>query len=112
MPSLFPFSGRQLHSSTRAKSNFFYTNFAMSVASSSLLDLGLASKITFIKHVNSTRTNFADNVTNQEVKAQLAASRDRFAMPPEAIARAVAYAIEQPADVDVAEIIVRSTAQA
>jgi NADP-dependent 3-hydroxy acid dehydrogenase YdfG len=59
-----------------------------------------------------TRTNFADNVTNEEVKAQLAASSDKFAMPPEAIARAVIYAIEQPADVDVAEVIVRSTAQA
>ena len=59
-----------------------------------------------------TRTNFAERVTNSEVKAQLAASRDKFAMSPDAIARAVAYAIEQPADVDVAEIIVRSTAQA
>jgi NADP-dependent 3-hydroxy acid dehydrogenase YdfG len=59
-----------------------------------------------------TRTNFADGVTNEEVKAQLAASRDKFAMPPEAVARAVAFAIEQPAEVDVAEIIVRSTAQA
>ena len=59
-----------------------------------------------------TRTNFADHVTNNEVKAQLAASRDRFAMSPDAIARAVAYAIEQPGEVDVAEIIVRSTAQA
>ena len=59
-----------------------------------------------------TRTNFADGVTNQEVKAQLAASRDKFAMPPEAVARAVVFAIEQPADIDVAEVIVRSTAQA
>jgi NADP-dependent 3-hydroxy acid dehydrogenase YdfG len=59
-----------------------------------------------------TRTNFVDGVTNQEVKAQLAASRDKFAMPPEAVARAVVFAIEQPADVDVAEVIVRSTAQA
>ena len=59
-----------------------------------------------------TRTNFADRVTNSEVKAQLAALRDKFAMSPDSIASAVAYAIEQPADVDVAEIIVRSTAQA
>jgi NADP-dependent 3-hydroxy acid dehydrogenase YdfG len=59
-----------------------------------------------------TRTNFADHVTNAEVKAQLAASRDKLAMPPEAIARAVLFSIEQPADVDVGEIIVRSTAQA
>jgi NADP-dependent 3-hydroxy acid dehydrogenase YdfG len=35
-----------------------------------------------------------------------------LAIPPDAIARAVAFAIEQPADVDVSEIIVRPTAQA
>ena len=58
-----------------------------------------------------TRTNFADGVNNPEVKAQLVASRDKFAMPPDAIARAIAFAIEQPADVDVNEIIVRPTAQ-
>ena len=59
-----------------------------------------------------TRTNFADHVTNAEVKAQLDASRDKLAMAPDAIARAVAFAIEQPPEVDVGEIIVRSTAQA
>ena len=57
------------------------------------------------------RTNFAESVTNPEVKAQLADSRDKFALPPDAIARAIAFAIEQPADVDVNEIIVRPTAQ-
>jgi NADP-dependent 3-hydroxy acid dehydrogenase YdfG len=50
-------------------------------------------------------------VTNPEVKVQLVESRDKFAMPPEAIARTVAFAIEQPADVDVGEIVVRPTAQ-
>jgi NADP-dependent 3-hydroxy acid dehydrogenase YdfG len=58
-----------------------------------------------------TRTNFAETVTNPEVKAQLVESRDKFGMPPDAIARAIAFAIEQPADVDVNEIIVRPTAQ-
>ena len=57
------------------------------------------------------RTNFAEGVTSPEVKAQLADARDKFAMPPDAIARAIAFAIEQPADVDVNEIIVRPTAQ-
>jgi NADP-dependent 3-hydroxy acid dehydrogenase YdfG len=33
-------------------------------------------------------------------------------MPPDAIARAIAFAIEQPADVDVSEVVVRPTAQA
>jgi NADP-dependent 3-hydroxy acid dehydrogenase YdfG len=39
-------------------------------------------------------------------------SRDEFAMPPEAIARAMAYAIEQPDDINVGEIVIRPTAQA
>ncbi len=34
----------------------------------------------------------------------------RIAMTPDAIARAVAYAIAQPADVDVSEIVLRPTA--
>jgi len=57
-----------------------------------------------------TRTNFADAVTNQEVKAQLEVRRDTAGMPPDAIARAIAFAIEQPADVDVSEVVVRPTA--
>jgi NADP-dependent 3-hydroxy acid dehydrogenase YdfG len=32
-------------------------------------------------------------------------------IPAEAIARAIAYAVEQPADVDVNEIVIRPTAQ-
>lgn len=56
-------------------------------------------------------TNFADRITNQSVKAQLEASREEIAMPPSAVARAIAYAIEQPADVDVNEIVIRSTVQ-
>jgi NADP-dependent 3-hydroxy acid dehydrogenase YdfG len=56
-------------------------------------------------------TDLVDSVTNPEVRAQLAASRDRFAIPPDAIARAIAFAIEQPADVDVNEIIIRPAAQ-
>jgi NADP-dependent 3-hydroxy acid dehydrogenase YdfG len=58
-----------------------------------------------------TRTNFAESVMNPEVKARLEESRDTFAMPPDAIARAIAFAIEQPADVDVSEVVVRPTAQ-
>src|SRR2546430_17380405 len=58
-----------------------------------------------------TRTNFADPMTDPEAKAQLEERRDTIAMPPEAIARAIAVAIEQPADVDVGEVVVRPTAQ-
>jgi NADP-dependent 3-hydroxy acid dehydrogenase YdfG len=57
------------------------------------------------------KTPFVEAVANAEAKAQLTAFRDKFAMPPDAIARAIAFAIEQPAEVDVNEIIIRPTAQ-
>lgn len=56
-------------------------------------------------------TDFADSMTNPEVKAQTIAARDKMAISPDAIARAIAFAIEQPADVDVGELVVRPTAQ-
>jgi NADP-dependent 3-hydroxy acid dehydrogenase YdfG len=56
-------------------------------------------------------TDFADSMTNPEVKAQIIAARDKMAISPDAIARAIAFAIEQPADVDVGELVVRPTAQ-
>lgn len=42
--------------------------------------------------------------------AEIMAAYRRVAITPDAIARAIAFAIEQPADVDVSEIIVRPTA--
>jgi NADP-dependent 3-hydroxy acid dehydrogenase YdfG len=57
------------------------------------------------------RTDFAETAANPEVRAQLLARREQIAIKPDAIARAIAFAIEQPADVDVNEIVVRPTAQ-
>lgn len=57
------------------------------------------------------RTDFAESMTNPETKAQILASRDKMAIPPEAIARGIAFAIEQPTEVDVGEIVIRPTAQ-
>lgn len=58
-----------------------------------------------------TRTNAADHVTSPQVRAGISAAQGSFAMPSEAVARAIAYAIEQPADIDVGEIVIRPTAQ-
>jgi NADP-dependent 3-hydroxy acid dehydrogenase YdfG len=57
------------------------------------------------------QTNFTESVTNKEVRNRLAAIRDELAMPPNAVARAIAFAIEQPDDIDVNEIVIRPTAQ-
>ncbi|MFE2738289.1 SDR family oxidoreductase [Streptomyces sp. NPDC059349] len=56
-------------------------------------------------------TDFPEASTNERVRAEITGMRDRVAIPPSAIARAIAFAIEQPADVDVNEIVVRPTAQ-
>ena len=56
-------------------------------------------------------TNLADSMTSPEVKSQIVDRMEKMAMPPAAIARAIAFAIEQPAEVDVNEIVIRPTAQ-
>ena len=58
------------------------------------------------------KTSFADSMTNAAVKAQIKKKMDEIAIPPAAIARAIAFAIEQPDDVDVGDIVLRPTAQA
>jgi NADP-dependent 3-hydroxy acid dehydrogenase YdfG len=58
------------------------------------------------------RTDFIDAVPDPAIRVQLAAARDQMAIPPDAIARAIAFAIAQPSNVDVNEIVVRPTAQA
>ena len=56
-------------------------------------------------------TDFAGSITDPKVKAQILDRRDKIAIPPGAIARGIAFAIEQPADVDVSDIVIRPTAQ-
>lgn len=56
-------------------------------------------------------TEFIDGVPSSEAQAALLARVKRVAIEPDAIARAIAYAIEQPSDVDVNDIVVRPTAQ-
>lgn len=58
------------------------------------------------------KTSFADSMTNAAIRERTTKQMEEMAMPPEAIARAIAFAIEQPDDVDVGDIVVRPTAQA
>ncbi len=57
------------------------------------------------------RTNLTDSMTHPDAKAKTAAAAATMAITPDAIARAIAFAIEQPDDVDVGDIVVRPTAQ-
>ena len=99
------------HKTVPNQSVYSGTKFAVRAISEGLRqEAGDKLRVTIISP-GFVRTNFAEGVTNPEVKAQLADARDKFALPPDAIARAIAFAIEQPADVDVNEIVIRPTAQ-
>ncbi|KAA8746629.1 SDR family oxidoreductase [Pseudomonas koreensis] len=54
-------------------------------------------------------SELADTISDEEAREEMKAFR-RVALNADAIARALAYAIEQPDDVDVSEIVVRPTA--
>ena len=56
-------------------------------------------------------TDFANSMTDPRTKASILEQMDKIAISPAAIARAIAFAIDEPADVDVNEIVVRPTAQ-
>ena len=56
-----------------------------------------------------TDTELANSITDETARKNMEAYR-KMAISAEAIARAIWFAIEQPADVDVNEIVVRPTA--
>lgn len=57
-------------------------------------------------------TTFTDSsITDPDVRAAINKQKEQLAISPDAIARAIAFAIEQPADVEVGSIVVRPTAQ-
>ncbi|WP_427929200.1 SDR family oxidoreductase [Agrobacterium cavarae] len=57
-------------------------------------------------------TSFTDSsITDPDVKAMINQQKERLAISPNAIARAIAFAIEQPEDVEIGSVVVRPTAQ-
>lgn len=57
------------------------------------------------------QTGLAASMTNPDARASTEQAMAKMAITPDAIARAITFAIEQPAEVDVGNIIVRPTAQ-
>lgn len=111
-------SGHFVHTASTAahrivpnQSVYAGTKFAVRAISEGLRqEAGEKLRVTIVSP-GYTHTEFGGNVTSPEMKAQLEESAAKFAMEPGAIARAVAFAVEQPADIDVGEVIVRPTAQ-
>ncbi|MEU4681908.1 SDR family oxidoreductase [Streptomyces xinghaiensis] len=57
------------------------------------------------------RTDLADSMADPDIREQTRRTMDAVGIPPEAVARAVAFAVEQPDDVEIGEINVRPTVQ-
>ena len=56
-------------------------------------------------------TDFAASIADPGVRAGIEKRKRELAIAPDAIARAVAFAIEQPDDVEISSLVVRPTAQ-
>ncbi|WP_339275380.1 SDR family oxidoreductase [Paenibacillus sp. FSL W8-0426] len=72
-------------------------------------EVGSSIRVTLVSP-GVTESELAESISDEEAKDLMKTYR-RDALPAAAIARAIAYAIEQPADVDVNELVVRPTAQ-
>ena len=58
-----------------------------------------------------TATDLAGSIKDAAARDAVVARMGEISMPPAAIARGIAYAIDQPDDVDVGSIVIRPTAQ-
>ncbi|AEG91486.1 SDR family oxidoreductase [Ramlibacter tataouinensis] len=87
------------------------TKFAVNALSEGLRqEVGGDIRVTVVSP-GVTTSDLAESISDPAAR-QLMAEYRRVALPAEAIARAIGYAIEQPDDVDVSEVIVRPTASA
>jgi NADP-dependent 3-hydroxy acid dehydrogenase YdfG len=57
------------------------------------------------------RTELGGSMEDSPLRTQIRATMDQFGLEPEAVARAIAFAIEQPHDVEIGEITIRPTVQ-
>ena len=57
------------------------------------------------------RTELGDSIDDPDVRARIRSNMDALGLDPNAVARAIAFAIEQPDDVEIGEITIRPTAQ-
>lgn len=57
------------------------------------------------------RTELADSITDSARRQQIRSTMDAYGLAPEAVARAIAFVIEQPHDVEIGELTIRPTVQ-
>ncbi len=84
------------------------TKFAVRAISDGLRQESEQIRVTVISP-GVTESELANNISDSVARAEMRAFRS-ISMPADAVAKAILFAVEQPAEVDVSEIIVRPTA--
>lgn len=88
------------------------TKFAVRAFSEGLRqEIGGAIRVTVVAP-GATESELANGISDPELRRAAIEDYRRDLLPAEAIARAIAYAVAQPPEVDVNELVVRPTAQA
>ncbi|WP_207477948.1 SDR family oxidoreductase [Arenibaculum pallidiluteum] len=99
------------HKTVPTQAVYSGTKFAVRAISEGLRqEAGERLRVTVVSP-GMVHTNFADGIASEDVRTQLLRLRDSIAMTPDAVARAISFAIDQPPEIDVNEIVLRSTAQ-
>ena len=99
------------HRTVAGQSVYSATKFAVRAISEGLRqEAGGKLRVTIISP-GFVHTDFVRAVADPDMRDRLLRTRDEIAMSPDAVARAIAFAVEQPDDVDVGEIVIRPTAQ-
>ncbi|MEC2056623.1 SDR family oxidoreductase [Peribacillus psychrosaccharolyticus] len=97
------------HEVTPSAAVYCATKFAVRAISEGLrMEVGGNIRVTTVSP-GVTESELAESITDEEARQFMKEYR-KFAISPYAIARSILFAIEQPGDVDINEIIVRPTA--
>jgi NADP-dependent 3-hydroxy acid dehydrogenase YdfG len=100
------------HKVTQAGAVYAATKYAVRALSEGLRQEVTPYNIrTTVISPGAVATELPDSITEQDVSENIHDFYDEFAIPADSFARAVAFAISQPEDVDINEILFRPTSQ-
>ena len=111
-------SGHFIHTASTAARKTVPNQVVYSATKAAVLAIsdGLRQELAGVIRVSTilpglTDTAFSEHVNNPELKEQLQKAGEKYAMSPEAVARAIAYILDEPEGVNIGEVTLRSKAQ-
>ena len=111
-------SGHFIHTASTAARKTVPNQVVYSATKAAVLALsdGLRQELAGLIRVSTilpgfTDTAFSEHVKSPDLKVQMQKAGEKFAMPPEAVANAIVYILQQPEGVNIGEVTLRSKAQ-